>query len=133
MGRYLEEAWALYNHSVRELDDWRRTGDYIVLRDSAEKAWGAVTQGANELLEFHGRGVVPSGTNARRNGIRALEKGNRRIRSLGLYRQFSTAELILHRDCFYDGQCPPDLVADFVSDDVREYLDDIAGVSNGAR
>ena len=132
MGRYLEDAWALYNHAISELDDWRRTEDYIVLRDSAEKAWGAVTQGANELLDSHGR-VVPSGTNARRDGIRAIEKRNRRIRALGLYRQFSTAELILHRDCFYDGQCPPDLVADFVSDDVREYLSDIADASNDAR
>ena len=130
MGRYIEEAWALYNHAVSELEDWRVTGDVILLRDSAEKAWGAVTQGANELLESEGW-VVPSGTNARRDGIRAIEGGNRRIRALGLYRQFSTAELILHRDCFYDGQCPPELVADFVTDDVREYLGDISGVANG--
>lgn len=130
MGHYIEEAWALYNHALSELEDWRVTGDVILLRDSAEKAWGAVTQGANELLESQGR-VVPPGTNARRDGIRAIERGNRRIRALGLYNRFSTAELILHRDCFYDGQCPPELVAEVVTDDVREYLGDISGVANG--
>ncbi len=130
MGHYIEEAWALYNHALSELEDWRVTGDVILLRDSAEKAWGAVTQGANELLESQGR-VVPSVTNARRDGIRAIERGNRRIRALGLYNRFSTAELILHRDCFYDGQCPPELVAEVVTDDVREYLGDISGVANG--
>ena len=132
MGRYMEDAWALYNQAVSELQDWRRTGDIILLRDSAEKAWGAVTQGANELLESHGR-VVPAGTNARRDGIRAIERRDRRIRALGLYRQFSTAELILHRECFYDGQCPEELVSDFVSEDVREYLGDISSAANGAQ
>ena len=39
MGRYIEEAWALYNHALSELEDWRVTGDVILLRDSAEKGW----------------------------------------------------------------------------------------------
>ncbi len=129
MGRYIEDAWGLYNHAVSELEDWRRTGDAIVLRDAAEKAWGAITQGANELLESQGR-VVPSGTNARRDGIRSLERRNRQIRTLGLYRQLSTAELILHRDCFYDGQCPEELISEVVTDDVREYLGDITSIAN---
>ena len=131
MGRYIEDAWALYRHSVGELEDWRRTGDAILLRDAAEKAWGAVTQGANELLESQGQ-VIPSGTNARRDEIRSLERRNRQIRSLGLYRQFTTAELILYRDCFYDGQCPEELIAEVVTDDVREYLGDIASMATEA-
>ena len=51
MGRYIEDAWALYGHAVGELEEWRRTGDDVLLRDAAEKAWGAVTLAANELLE----------------------------------------------------------------------------------
>ena len=131
MGRYIEDAWALYGHAVGELEEWRRTGDSVLLRDAAEKAWGAVTLAANELLESQGR-VVPEGTNARRDSLRAVEKQNRQLRSLRLRARFSDAKLILHQDCFYDGQCPTDLVVEMVTDDVREYLGDVANVVNGS-
>ena len=130
MGRYIEDAWALYGHAVGELEEWRRTGDDVLLRDAAEKAWGAVTLAANELLESQGR-VVPDGTNARRDGLRALEKQNRQMRALRLRARFSDAKLILHQDCFYDGQCPTELVVEMVTDDVREYLGDVVSVANG--
>ena len=131
MGRYIEDAWALYGHALGELEEWRRTGDSILLRDAAEKAWGAVTLAANELLESQGR-VVPEGTNARRDGIHVLEKQNRQLRALRLRARFSDAKLILHQDCFYDGQCPTELVVEIVTDDVREYLGDVANVVNGS-
>ena len=131
MGRYIEDAWALYGHAVGELEEWRRTGDSVLLRDAAEKAWGAVTLAANELVESQGR-VVPEGTNARRDSLRAVEKQNRQLRSLRLRARFSDAKLILHQDCFYDGQCPTDLVVEMVTDDVREYLGDVANVVNGS-
>ena len=130
MGHYLEDAWALYGHAVGELQDWRRTGDTLLLRDAAEKAWGAVTQGANDLLESQGR-VAPEGTNARRDAIRAVERENRRVRALRLSARFGDAKLILRQDCFYDGQCPEELIEEFVTEDVRECLGDISGVSNG--
>ena len=131
MGRYIEDAWALYGHAVGELEEWRRTGDDILLRDAAEKAWGAVTLAANELLESQGR-VVPDGTNARRDGIRAVERRNGQIRALRLQARFLATKNILHQDCFYDGQCPSELVVEMVNDDVREYLGDVANVVNGS-
>ena len=132
MGHYLEDAWALYGHAIGELEDWRRAGDSILLRDAAEKAWGAATQGANDLLESQGR-VVPEGTNARRDAIRAVERANRNVRALRLSSRFGDAILILHQDCFHDGQCPEELIEEFVTEDVREYLGDISGVANGER
>ena len=131
MGSYIEAAWALYGHAVGELEEWRRTADDILLRDAAEKAWGAVTLAANELLESQGR-IVPDGTNARRDAIRAVERQNRRIGSLRLHARFLAAKNILHQDCFYDGQCPSELVVEVVTDDVREYLGDVANVANGS-
>ena len=131
MGSYIEDAWALYGHAVGELEEWRRTGDDILLRDAAEKAWGAVTLAANELLESQGR-TVPDGTNARRDAIRAVERQNRRIATLRLQARFLAAKNILHQDCFYDGQCPSELVVEVVTDDVREYLGDVANVANGS-
>ena len=132
MGKYMDDAWALYGHAVGELEDWRRTGDAILLRDAAEKAWGAVTLGANELLEYHGR-VIPQGTNRRRDAIRSIERSDRRLRSLRLQAQFLAAKEILHQGCFYDGDCPEDLVVEVINEDVREYLGDIASVTNGPR
>ena len=131
MGRHLEDAWALYGHAIGELQDWRRTGDAILLRDAAEKAWGAVTQGANDLLESQGR-IIPEGTNARRDAIRALEKGDGRVRVLRLSAQLSAIELVLCRDCLHDGQCPSELIEEVVTEDVRDYLGDISGVGKGA-
>lgn len=130
MGRHLEDAWALYGHAIGELQDWRRTGDALLLRDAAEKAWGAVTQGANDLLESQGR-VVPEETNARRDAIRAVERANRNVRALRLSSRLGDAKLILHQDCFYDGQCPEELIEEFVTEDVREYLGDLSSVGNG--
>ena len=132
MGKYMDDAWALYGHAVGELEDWRRTGDAILLRDAAEKAWGAVTLAANDLLDSQGR-IVPDGTNARQNAIRALERNDRRIRAMRFQARFSHVKLILHQDCFYEGQCPAELVEEMVNEDVREYLGDIASVTNGAR
>ena len=131
MGSYIADAWALYDHALGELEDWRRTGDAMLLRDAAEKAWGAVTLGANELLESQGR-IVPAGTSARRDGIRALEKRNRHLRALNLQGKFSNAMFILHQDCFCEGRCSEELIEDVVTNDVREYLDYVVNTANGA-
>ena len=131
MGRYIREAWAQYGRAIGDLEKWRRTGDDVLLRDAAEKAWGAVTLAANEMLESQGR-VVPDGTNARRDSLRALERSDRRIRALRFQARFLAAKNILHQDCFYDGQCPTELVVEVVTDDAREYLVDVVGVANGA-
>ena len=44
MGRHLDDARTLYDESVRELERWEQTNDQVLLRDAAEKAWGAITQ-----------------------------------------------------------------------------------------
>ena len=128
MGRYLEDAKILYNEALNELERWQQTQDTVILRDAAEKAWGAVTQAANEVIEAFDR-VVPSGTGARWSELYALERQNRRLRSLRLQDRFSTAELVLHRDCFYDGNCPIPYVTDNIVEGVKEYLDDVEQVT----
>jgi hypothetical protein len=132
MGKYLDDAMTLYQQALSELERWQQTNDQVLLRDAAEKAWGAVTQAANEVLDVHGR-VIPSGTGDRRSELRALERQDRRLRSLRLESRFGNAELILHRDCFYDGTCPPELVTDTVIESVKEYLDDVAEIVQDGR
>jgi hypothetical protein len=132
MGKYIEDAKTLYNQALRELERWQQTQDLTVLRDAAEKAWGAVTQAANEVIEAYGR-VVPSGTGARRQELARLERQHRQLRTLGLQGQFNTAELVLHRDCFYDGNCPVPYVSDTVVQDVKEFLDAVEQIAGEAR
>ena len=128
MGRYLEDAKILYNEALNELERWQQTQDTVTLCDAAEKAWGAVTQATNEAIEAFDR-VVPSGTGARRQELARLERQNRQLRALGLEGQFSSAELVLHRDCFYDGSCPIPYVTEKIVEGVKEYLDDVERVT----
>ena len=43
MGKYLDDAKAMYNYARIELQQWQDSNDEILLRDAAEKTWGAVT------------------------------------------------------------------------------------------
>ena len=124
MPAYMDEAWAFYNHALGELREWQITDDPILLRDAAEKTWGAVTLAANALLESRGE-KAPSGTNARKNAIIRLESGDRRLRALNLSSKFNMAKTILHQDCFYDGKCPTELVTDWIAEYALAYLEDI--------
>ena len=132
MPAYMDDAWAFYNHALGELREWRITDDPILLRDAAEKTWGAVIMASNALLES--RGITPpSGTNARKNAIISLENGDRRLRALRLSRMFKDVKEILHQDCFYDGNCPTELVTDWISRDARAYLEDVSRVVGARR
>ena len=129
MGRYLDDAKAMYNYAHIELQQWRDTGDEILLRDASEKTWGAVTLATNDLLESFGR-RAPSGTGARKSELNAVQRRDSRIRRLRMLSRFTEVESTLHKDCFYDGDCRVPLVTDVI-DDAREYLDDVESLSNG--
>ena len=129
MGKYLEDAKAMYNYARIELQQWQDSNDEILLRDAAEKTWGAVTLATNDLLESYGR-RAPSGTGARQIELNAIERRNRRIRSLRILDRFAAMEAILHKDCFYDGECRLPLVPDVI-EDAREYIDDVESLAEG--
>ena len=109
MAQYINDAKALYRHAQRELGEWRISqDDHTLLRDAAEKTWGAVTEAANEVL-FAYNHSVPSGTNARRDGLKAIERRHRQVRSLNMARRFRDFLDVLHKACFYEGDalCRP--------------------------
>ena len=128
MGKYLEDAKAMYNYARIELQQWRGSNDEILLRDAAEKTWGAVTLATNDLLESFER-RVPSGTGARQIELHTIERSNRQIRSLRMLDRFAAMEGILHKDCFYDGECRLPLVPDVI-EEAREYIDDVESLAN---
>jgi hypothetical protein len=104
MGKYLDDARAMYNFARIELQQWQQSNDEILLRDAAEKTWGAVTLATNDLLESRGR-RAPSGTGSRKSELNVLERGDRRFRAYRMLDRFSAMEANLHKDCFYDGDC----------------------------
>ena len=128
MGKYLDDAKAMYNYARIELQQWQDSNDEILLRDAAEKTWGAVTLATNDLLESYGRNA-PRGTGARKSELHALERRNRRFRAFRMLAVFSSMESNLHNDCFYDGDCRLPLIPDLI-EEAREYLDDVESLVN---
>ena len=129
MGRYLDDAKAMYNYARIELQQWQDSSDEILLRDAAEKTWGAVTLATNDLLESYGR-HAPSGTGARISELNFLERRDRHFRGYRMLDRFSAMEANLHNDCFYDGDCRLPLIPDIIQD-AREYLDDVESLTGG--
>ena len=131
MGKYLDDARAMYNFARIELQQWQQSNDEILLRDAAEKTWGAVTLATNDLLESRGR-RAPAGTGARQSELNSIERRDRHFRAYRMLDRFSAMENILHKDCFYDGDCRLPLVPDII-EDAREYLDDVELLTGGQR
>ena len=129
MGKYLDDAKAMYNYARIELQQWQDSNDEILLRDAAEKTWGAVTLATNDLLESFGR-RVPSGIGARKSELNGLERRNRRFRAFRMQDRFASMEATLHNDCFYDGDCRLPLVPDII-EGARVYIDDVESLVNG--
>lgn len=129
MAQYIDDANALYRHVQRELGEWRISqDDHTLLRDAAEKTWGAVTEAANEVLFAYNR-KVPSGTNARRNGLIAIQKRHRQVRPLNMSDRFVRFLNILHKNCFYEGDCPLPTVTETI-DEAQYFINDAETLSN---
>lgn len=132
MPAYMDEARGFHRHALGELREWRLTDDPILLRDAAEKTWGAITMASNALLESRGR-EIPDGTNTRMRAIFRLENGDRHLRALGLGEAFKDAKEILHQKCFYEGDCPTELITDWVERYARAYLEDVDSAMSARR
>ena len=127
MAQYIDDAKALYRHAQRELGEWCISqDDHTLLRD--EKTWGAVTEAANEVLFAYNR-RVPSGTNARRNELIAVQKRHRQVRPLNMARRFSDFLDVLHKNCFYEGDCPLPTVTETI-DEAQNFINDAETLSN---
>ena len=74
MGKYLDDAKAMYNYARIELQQWQDSNDEILLRDAAEKTWGAVTLATNDLLESYGRQGPVGHRCATRVELHAIER-----------------------------------------------------------
>ena len=132
MGAYLNKAREFHRQAIAEMEEWNRTRtNDVLIRDAAEKAWGAVTQAANELLTtFDGGREQPVSSRGRQSALMELEKERRQLRSLHLAERYNAAQIVLHAQAFYEGDYRPADIERYITDLVKEYLDDVERVAS---
>ena len=131
--KYMDEAWRLYKNATLDLNWWSKTdGEMGELRVIAGMTWEAVSLAACVLLES--RGVQPPPERrARRYAFYYLEKEHPDIRARMMSIQLGALGSELYQDCFYDGECSPKHIIRSVTEDAREFLEDVAALTNGAK
>jgi hypothetical protein len=114
------QAERFYKEAVEEFEEGKKTEDDVRIRDSAEKAYCAVVQAANNLILKKGGEEVLRNINsfgARRNALF-------RYAGRGMRDAYVSRKDYLHVCCFYDGVYRiEDLEEEF--DSVGEFLEGI--------
>ena len=75
------------------------------LRNAAEKAWGATKRSTDAMVLARTGHEPQSAGQARRALLRMSSDGPAFVSFQG---QYSTRSLLLHINCFYDGNCEPE-------------------------
>ena len=75
------------------------------LRNAAEKAWGATKRSTDAMVLARTGDEPQSAGQARRSLLRLSSNGPAFETFQG---QYSTRSLLLHINCFYDGNCEPE-------------------------
>ena len=92
------DAFELYADALEMLDQGR-------LRNAAEKAWGATKRSTDAMVLARTGDEPQSAGQARRALLRLSSNGPAFETFQG---QYSTRSLLLHINCFYDGNCEPE-------------------------
>ena len=124
MGEYLDQAKKFHQEAMREFERGKRESDATVIRDAAEKAWAAIVQATNELMEKKGL-PIPRAHHERRRRLEELEKKEVKIKELGLRDRFGARELYLHEECFYDGHYSIEALEEDIFYKVKAYIEDV--------
>lgn len=124
MSEYLEAAKGLYEEALEALQQGRKHGDSRAIRDAAEKAWGAIVQATNALIQQRML-PLPRTPAQRRARLAELERLDPRVKELGFRDRFGAREHYLHEDCYFDGICPIDLLEEDILQKVKAYIDDV--------
>ena len=92
------DARTLYADALEMLEQYR-------LRNAAEKAWGATKRSTDAMVLARTGQEPQSAGQARRALLRMSSDGQAFETFQG---QYSTRSLLLHINCFYDGNCEPE-------------------------
>jgi len=113
----LSDAYRALSASRTELEEFRRSGDPMKLKDAAEKAWLAANRAVEALLVV--LGVEAKSYREKRDWLRKL--GYEALRD-----RFAAREKFLHIDCFYDGMCDAEFVEYEISkaEEILKFVDE---------
>ena len=92
------DALTLYGDALDMLDQGK-------LRNAAEKAWGATKRSTDAMVLARTGDEPQSAGQARRALLRMSSESPAFVAFQG---QYSTRSLLLHINCFYDGNCEPE-------------------------
>ena len=93
------DALTLYGDALDMLDQGK-------LRNAAEKAWGATKRSTDAMVLARTGDEPQSAGQARRALLRMSSESPAFVDFQGRY---STRSLLLHINCFYDGNCDPEV------------------------
>ena len=94
----LADAHVLYGDALEMLTQGR-------LRNAAEKAWGA-TKRSTDAMVLARTGREPQSAGQARRALLQLSGNGPAFETF--QGQYSTRSLLLHINCFYDGNCEPE-------------------------
>lgn len=127
--KYLQMAKKFHEAAKREFTAGKSAQDEIMIRQAAEKGWGAAVQATNALLaKKHIK--VPHGTGRREELLFSVQEKDKKIQNLSLGEKYSHFLRTLHSECFYDG----DVSIKRVDRDLRkvgEYIQAVSTLVNG--
>ncbi len=112
-GTLLDAARIFLRAGREELEAGLSRGDQVKVRDAAEKAWNAVVQATDFVMQRNGRSPLP-GPAAHRDRRDFLEGIGRR----DLAQKYTYFAEVLHGDVFYSGATLP-------MPRLRQYLDEV--------
>ncbi len=127
--KYLQMAKKFHEAAKKEFAAGKGAQDEIMIRQAAEKGWGAAVQATNALLAKKNV-KVPHGTGKREELLFSIQEKDSKLKELKLGESYSHFLRSLHGECFYDG----DVSVKRVDRDLRkvgEYIQDIAAMVNG--
>jgi hypothetical protein len=109
-----EDAQVLYGDALEMLAMDR-------LRNAAEKAWGA-TKRATDAIVLARTGQEPQSAGQARRALLRLSSDGPAFETF--QGQYSTRSLLLHINCFYDGNCEPEAEMTALVQDTDSYIRD---------
>ena len=119
----LEDARKALDLALMELEEYRKGGEVLRLRDACEKGWLAALLATDALLAELGFGK-PGSYAERRALLRELESRVPEAAELGLRDRFGARGYYLHILGYHEGSLREDEVAEEL-EKVRMYIEDV--------
>lgn len=123
MQTLLDTARIFLRTAREETEQGLAGGDWVKIRDGAERAWNAVLQATDHAMERHGRTPLP-GRMAHADRREFLEDLGR----ADLAQRYSYFADRLHGDIFYDGRTVTASTLRLLLDEVARYVEETTGV-----